>query len=186
MPQKMKLPLRPLQRILLLKRSQAKYLQISRHFGLPAILSLFGLLYVNANVSNSPLKVQVRFHPANDFVRLSEFFTGHENTGNYTILRSQKERSGLYFYVPLEETKIQVEKIRSFKLSLIDSRNPIARNFEFQMPSNGKRQKKILLGITGDDWVEKDDRLIAWEIKILGEDDKDFQVAMSSLWQHSN
>ena len=73
----------------------------------------------------------------------------------------------------------------SFKLSLIDSRNPIARNFEFQMPRKGKRQKRILLGITGDDWVEKDDRLIAWEIKILGEDEKDLQVVMSSLWQHS-
>ena len=185
MPQKLNLPLRPLQKILLLKRSQAKYLQVGRHFGLLAIISLFGLLDVNANVSHSPLKIQIRFHPANDFVRLSEFFTGHESTGNYTILRSQKERSGLYFYVPLEESKIQVEKIHSFKLSLIDSRNPIARNFEFQMPRKGKRQKRILLGITGDDWVEKDDRLIAWEIKILGEDEKYLQVAMSSLWQHS-
>ena len=138
MPQKMKLPLRPLQKILLLKRSQAKYLQISRHFGLPAILSLFGLLYVNANVSNSLLKVQVRFHPANDFVRLSEFFTGHENTGNYTILRSQKERSGLYFYVPLEETKIQVEKILSFKLSLIDSKKSNCSQFRI---SNAKQRE---------------------------------------------
>ena len=53
------------------------------------------------------------------------------------------------------------------------------------MSRKGKRQKRILLGITGDDWDEKDDRLIAWEIKILGEDEKDLQVAMSSLWQHS-
>ena len=46
-------------------------------------------------------------------------------------------------------------------------------NFKCQGKGNGK---KILLGITGDDWVEKDDRLIAWEIKILGEDDKDFKL----------
>ena len=185
MPQKLNLPLRLPQKILLLKSSQAKYLQVGRHFGLLALISLLGLLDINANVSQSPLKIQIRFHPENDFVRLSEFFTGRENTGNFTILRSQKRRSGLYFYVPLEESKIKVEKIHSFKLSIIDSRNLTSRNFKFQMSRKGKRQKRILLGITGDDWDEKDDRLIAWEIKILGENDKDFQVAMSSLWQHS-
>ena len=158
---------------------------MGRHFGLLASLVLFAFHDVNAKVNQSPFKIQTRFHRVNDFVRFSEFFTGRENTGNYVIIRSQKERSGLYFYLPLNESKIRVDKIFYFKLSLIDSRNPKARNFDFLMPEKEKFPKNILLGITGEDWAEKEDRLVAWEIKILDEGEKNLCVAKSSLWQHS-
>jgi hypothetical protein len=136
------------------------------------------------NESDS-LKVQVKYCSNDDFLRISEYFSGKEYTGNNLVLRSSpNDRSGLYFYLPVILDRISTQKGNKIKLDVIDSTDPQSRSFYFTIPNDLKGKKRVLLGLTGKDWGESNMRLVAWKIQITGLEEKSIFVEKSSLWSH--
>ena len=128
--------------------------------------------------------IRIRHHSEDDFARIREFFTGDEFTGNKLILRSTDKRKGLYLYIPLEPENDSLQNAQIVELSIIDSRNPSPRTFQFAMPADFKKKKSLLLGITGKDWNEKVMDLIAWKVVITDSLKKNLLVSQSFLWSH--
>ena len=128
--------------------------------------------------------IRIRHHSEDDFTRIREFFTGDEFTGNKLILRSTDKRKGLYLYIPIESKNDSLQNAQIVEISIIDSRNPFPRKFQFAMPPNFKKKKSLLLGITGKDWNEKVMDLIAWKVVITDSLKKNLLVSQSFLWSH--
>lgn len=151
-------------------------------FALPALPSLNCVLLGNESDS---LKVQVKYCSNEDFLRIAEYFSGKEYTGNNLVLRSSPDdRSGLYFYLPVILDRTSTQKGNTIKLDVIDSTDPQSRSYVFTIPNDLKGKQKILLGLTAKDWGGSNMRLVAWKIQITGSEEKSIFVEKSSLWSH--
>ena len=153
---------------------------------LPVILLTLFIFECNLCVliADSSVRVRVQYHPQEDFLRLPEFFTGKEFTGNKVIIRSKEERTGLYFYIPLDKSKSSLSNAKSMKLDLIDSTSPFARTFELSVPEQVSKKKTLLIGVTGEDWEEKSMDLVAWKIVLMDKAKKPVFTSQSFLWDH--
>lgn len=162
---------------------------MSRHRLVLASLVMVGqwltcLASNQSSTNNTLLNVRVKHHVENDFLRIREFFSGKEYTADSLILRTSAERKGLYFHLPLSAARISHLKGKTIELEVIDSTEPQSRSFHFVIPKELKRQKKVLLGLTGKDWNETEMNLVAWRIIILGSQRENLLVNQSSLWAH--
>ena len=153
---------------------------------LPVILLTLLIFECNRCVliADSSVRVRVQYHPEEDFLRLPEFFTGKEFTGDKVIVRSKEQREGIYFYVPLNKSKSSSSKANSIKLDLIDSTSPFPRSFELSVPEEVSKKKTLLIGVTGEDWKEKSLDLVAWKIVLMDKEKKPVFSSQSFLWDH--
>jgi hypothetical protein len=120
--------------------------------------------------------ILTRWQPERDFKRISEYFTGREDTGGDAIVRSDAaNRSGMYFRIgfPLGKTfpagsVLLVEYIRG------DSPGTHTHSFELP-PLTRWPFAELCIGLTGKDWPGKPDklneqdenlRLVAWRLTL--------------------
>ena len=118
------------------------------------------------------------------FQRVSEFFSGKENTGRQLILRSQSDnRDGLYFIIELSDHLDTAPAGSRFQLEVIpsDALKPSTFTFELNHSMNLKR-KHVLLGLTGDDWESSELQPIAWRLKLQSGEDE-LASWKSFLWE---
>lgn len=118
------------------------------------------------------------------FQRVSEFFTGDENSGSAAILRSQEsERNGLYFHLQLSEKLGDSAAKSTFVLEVINSEalKPAEYTFTAEGSSLAKK-KRIVLGLTGADWPDPELKAMAWRVRLLS-GDTEIASWKSFLWE---
>ena len=92
------------------------------------------------DVDSSQLKTSLTYKEHSEFVRLSEFFNGLENTGQRLIVRSQSDsRSGLYFSLNLKVLELGMNGLSAIPHNLF---KPL-RNLE-NLDLSQNHIKKIL------------------------------------------
>ena len=114
------------------------------------------------------------------FQRLSEFFTGRENPGKETMLRSQPaDRAGYYWFLRLENKGTAFAEA-TFELQVITSASPDPRTFTFRTPvPHGKQVFNV--GVTGSDWPTAGDEPVAWKL-VVRSTAGELVSAQSFLW----
>ena len=129
-------------------------------------------------------KVRIRSIEGHRFVRLSEYFTGKENTGNRMIVRSQPdERTGLYFILRLDRPVCDIHDASKVRMSILLPL--LAEPIVYEMPFAGekKRTRTVMVGLTGSDWQMGNITPVGWHVGV--EDDAGNILAEHSsfLWR---
>ncbi len=127
------------------------------------------------------VRVWIRWSKAAPFHRISEYLTGRENFGGRIVLRSHpSRRAGLYFLVRVKHPGPLIPGVR-FDLQVIAPGNPLPRTFSFpfNLPAGGK---VCDLGLTGDDWPNRNEFPIAWKLALLAADGRILAETRSFLW----
>ncbi len=150
---------------------------------LAAMLALAPAAALRAAQPPAALKL-VRIWPewrtAESFARISEFFSGKENPGDQTILRTQPaERAGFYFLVRTE-SKAAVPGARvELQVLLPGVETPKVFTLPAPIPAGGH---VTLAGLTGADWPDAKIRPIAWHLAVLAADGTVLAEEKSFLW----
>ncbi len=111
------------------------------------------------------VRVQPSWREATSFKRISEYFTGHENTGGEIVARSHPEaRGGYYFLVRL--TNPDAARATKFVLSyfLPGENKARTQTFDVALPAG---KPVVELGVTGADWPSAKTEAVAWKIEVL-------------------
>ena len=133
----------------------------------PLILSLSFI--ISLSLSAVTIKdAYTRQMETEQFQRVSEFFTGNENPGGATILRSQEEeRDGLYFHLKLSEKLESTAVEHTFVLEVIRSDALKLTEYTFALTGKEAAKKRVILGLTGADWPDPELQAMAWRVRLL-------------------
>lgn len=118
---------------------------------------------------------------AASFKRISEYFTGRENTGREAIHRSQPDqRSGYYFLVRTDNAGAPLSATAT--LHIITSARAQPREFKF--PVELKSGDTVLnLGLTGVDWTDPKGNPVAWQLLFTDAQGNRLAGEASYLWE---
>ena len=149
-----------------------------------ALASLSILLgFASARAADvSFVRVWPGYRSADSFERISEYFTGEENTGGQTVLRSRPaERAGFYFLARLKNAGPAVAGA-TFELDVITPASAAPRTFTFTagLPAG---EHVFNLGLTGADWPGAKVQPVAWKLTVLAPGGAELARAQSYLWE---
>jgi len=134
-------------------------------------------------VEPAAARVSAGYRDAEQFYRISEFFTGRENTGGEIILRSQEDaRAGFYFTVRLPRYPYRQEVSEAVRLEVIMPGDVEPTLFTFALAPERRRNPLILVGLTGDDWPNARAIPLAWRISFADANGEIFAREKSFLW----
>ena len=121
-----------------------------------------------------------------DFVRVSEYFTGKENTSGRVIVRSNEtERDGLYLLLALDfPDKDSQPKPYKLVLQILDSESLDPVTYSFLLPDHAITQGELWLGLTGEDWPTPKKKIMAWHLAVQAKNDSILTNNQSFLWSH--
>lgn len=147
-----------------------------------AILSLAAACFGATPPASSTKIVRVftGWKDAASFKRISEYFTGRENTGGEIVLRTQPaERAGYYFLVRTDSAsgiagRFMVEVV------LPGASEPQHYVFPASVPAG---QKVFQLGVTGRDWADHRVDAVAWRITLQDSTGATVATQQSYLWK---
>lgn len=143
-----------------------------------------GILVAHGLAGVSVKSAYSREMGAEDFERISEFFTGQENTSGRLILRSQPDsRDGIYFILLLDTPAASLPAGSVFKGEVIRSDRSLPLAFEWKVPAQAKSGKEVLLGLTGADWNSEAINATAWRITLVDANGNSLAEFKSYLWQ---
>jgi hypothetical protein len=127
------------------------------------------------------VRVWPGWQDADSFRRISEYFTGVENTGDVIIRRTQTAtRSGYYFLVRVKHPNVALGGAR-FILHFISpyAPEPQQKAFNVDAPPG---EHVFDLGLTGGDWTGRSAHLVAWKLELVSADGRLLASAESFLW----
>jgi len=126
-------------------------------------------------------RVFTSWRDAASFKRISEYFTGHENTGGITVLRTHPEqRTGFYFLVrAANHGGPQVVKIN---LDVITPADHKAKAYVFSttLPAG---DSILNVGLTAEDWPDDKANPIAWKLELVNAAGQILAGEKSYLWE---
>jgi len=129
------------------------------------------------------LEIKPRYIPEQSFMRVGEYMTGKEVTGDRVIIRSQPgQRSGYYFTLVLDE---KVRRLPSGTVIVGEFYTPQSADaitIEFKLPPRLPKTNEVFVGLTGQDWPNADDVPGAWRFTIKDANDKVLATEKSFLW----
>lgn len=125
-------------------------------------------------------RVFTGWREAASFKRISEYFTGRENTGGQIVLRTDPaQRAGYYFLIRTEQDAATEAKVR-LTYFLPGQTDPKVLTFPVRLSD---RTAAINLGLTGDSWPDPEVSAVAWRIEILSADEsRVLATERSYLW----
>jgi hypothetical protein len=129
----------------------------------------------------SIIRVWPDWQPGSEFKRISEYFTGAENTGGRTVLRSQPgSRQGYYFLVRVKNRGPALSGAK-WILQVVAPSDPGTKTYSFTA-SLAKGSHLYDLGLTGSDWSGPSDRAVAWKLDVLDAEGHPIASAQSFVW----
>lgn len=142
---------------------------------------LFALLSTAALVASDVSLVRVWSGPrtAESFERISEYFSGQENTGGQTIVRTQPgSRAGFYWLI---RTKAGAATDARIELSVLAPDAPAARTYTLstRLPAGSH---VTMAGLTGADWPQPETPPVAWRLRVLDSAGRELATEQSFLW----
>ena len=128
------------------------------------------------------------YRAAESFDRISEYFTGDENTGGQIVLRTHPEaRAGYYFFTRLKVETPAAAAIADaqVEISVIMPDAPVVKTFLLR--AHGVLREGVNLlnpGLTGADWPWTDTKThpVAWRVRLLDADGAELATTQSYLW----
>lgn len=137
-----------------------------------------------ATAGAAELKTYWEYKEAEDFSRISEYFSGKEAKGNRILLRSTPEqRAGLYFNVRVKGGVRTLPEGAKAVLEVLHPDFPDAREHTFKIPATDKDYRELMLGLTGESWTSNDDKPLAWRVQILDAAGEVVGSNKSYLWR---
>jgi hypothetical protein len=128
------------------------------------------------------VRVWSTWRSAESFERISEYFTGKENTGREVVLRTHPEdRAGFYYLVRVANRGSAISAA-TFALQVVAPDSAVAKSYTFPV-SVPPRETVYELGLTGTDWAGKDVHPVAWKLDLLSSDGKVLSTEQSFLWE---
>lgn len=146
-----------------------------------SLLAVVGSVTLASATPLTVVRVWPAYHTAASFDRISEYFTGEENPGYQTILRSQPAaRAGYYFLVRLDNASATVPSA-VFELRVISPASPEPQVFTFKadVPAGSHA---FSLGLTGSDWPGSKASAVAWLLTVRSPDGTELLRRQSFLW----
>ena len=115
------------------------------------------------------------------FKRISEYFTGQENTRGEAMLRTHPEqRTGFYFLVRTSNPGAA----RSIKATLHVITSANARATDYHFATELKAGTTVFnLGLTGTDWTDPKANPVAWKLDLTDNDGQPLASETSYLWE---
>ena len=145
---------------------------------------LFAALVASAAASEITIaRVFTGWHDAESFKRISEYFTGKENTSGTTVLRTHPDqRAGFYFLVRAANsgapTRVKIS------VDVITPTNNQAKTYAFA--ADLKTGATVLnIGLTADDWPDAKANPVAWKIELIANDGQVLAGEKSYLWENN-
>jgi hypothetical protein len=143
---------------------------------------LLGSLAVSRAADVAFVRVWPEWREADTFDRISEYFTGHENSGSQIVRRTDPAiRAGFYFLVRLDNPG-SAQPAAKIILSLIKPDAPQIRVYTFPIPL-AAGHGVYNLGLTGADWAGKKVHPVAWKLEVVATDGTTLGVMKSYLWE---
>ena len=149
--------------------------------------SLIALLLASATVARAAEIVDLypKYIEGKSFERISEYFSGVENTSNRVIARSRpQERSGLYFIITLDERADRRFLGATAQVQLIVPNEVEIRFYSIDLPAKFPKSRELLVGITGADWPDGETVPLAWRIILFDAQNKILAQKESYLWNN--
>ncbi|MDP2136875.1 MAG: hypothetical protein Q8J74_03390 [Candidatus Didemnitutus sp.] len=146
------------------------------------ILALFLALTVSTAAADVQIvRVFTGWRDAGSFKRISEYFTGVENTGGQIVVRTQPgRRAGYYFLVRTENAGPAVEA--KVVVEIVPPGPQRSRSFTF--PLRLTPGKAVFnLGVTGEDWPDAEADIVAWKLTISSVAGEILATEKSYLWE---
>jgi hypothetical protein len=116
------------------------------------------------------------------FDRITEYFTGQENTGSQIVVRTHPDtRAGFYYLVRVANPAAALGDAK-FVLHVILPSSPAMKTYSFPvaLPSG---QTVFQLGLTGPEWPDSKVHPVAWQLELRSADDHVLTSAKSFLWE---
>jgi len=129
-------------------------------------LALFLMLTVAASAADVRIvRVFSGWRDAASFKRISEYFTGRENHGGQTVLRTQAGERGGYYFLVRTANAGAAQRVR-FELSVAvpGAHEPRRYSFPAELPAG---RQVFNLGVTGRDWPSGETDAVAWKIELV-------------------
>jgi len=143
-----------------------------------------------ALIDRAPVKsveietIRPRYIEREAFVRISEYLSGRENTGDRVIVRSNSDaRSGFYFVLLLDAPASRLPIGTEIVAEVLTPFSPEIQTFRFELPADMPASKEIFVGLTGDDWPSKEGPAGAWRFTIENASGNVMGRRASYLWE---
>lgn len=127
------------------------------------------------------VRVFTGWREAASFKRISEYFTGRENTGGEVILRTQPAARGGYYFLVRTDNDGPAREVR-FRLEVVteDATKPRSFKFSAELPAGNQVYQ---LGLTGADWGASTVTPMAWKLEIVDASGQVLATEKSYLWE---
>ena len=147
------------------------------------LVALFVLSFQVSAVANELRFVRTwpGYRTAESFMRVSEYFSGRENTAGQTFLRTRPdERAGYYFLTRIRNKGTTLEN-KKLQLQIITSRSPRPTSYAYDV-SIPKGEHVFQVGLTGTDWPDEAEHPVAWHLAVLDSSGATLIEDQSFLW----
>ncbi|MFT4900980.1 MAG: hypothetical protein ACI81V_000247 [Lentimonas sp.] len=129
-------------------------------------------------------EIKPRYIEQQDFVRVAEYLSGKENTGNRMIFRSDVDaRSGYYFTLILNKKIARLPTGTTITAEVYSPTLLDPQSYSFTLPAKRPKTKEISIGLTGADWPNVDTIPSAWRFTLRGPDGSKLGTRHSYLWK---
>ena len=117
---------------------------------------------------------------ADSFDRISEYFTGRENPGGRTLLRSQPaERAGYYWLLRTRSPQPLAGVTIELTYTAPDAASPRTQVFHVDLPAGSH---VTMVGLTGADWPDLETEPVVWRLRLLDRSGTELAHETSFLW----
>lgn len=146
---------------------------------------LLAVLPVLAFAQAGPLTIKhvyIGWREAASFKRISEYFSGQENTHGEAMLRTHPDqRGGFYFLVRVSNPG----PARAIKVALhvITSGNARPTDYHFSTELKAGGETVLNLGLTGEDWTDSKGNPVAWKLDLTAGEGQLLASETSYLWE---
>lgn len=144
---------------------------IKRFLGVLGLYSIVLMILASSYLSGEPLcilSVMNRIYSQNDFTRISEYFTGVEDNGFDTVLRTDDcVRGGIYLVIKLNRCVPQLGRGAYLRFRYLPSGLNKEKEKIFSLDSGCGVSPWVFVGVTGVDACQN---LVAWSIEIGSEE----------------
>lgn len=127
------------------------------------------------------VRVTSGWRDAASFKRISEYFTGKENTGKETVLRTHPDRRDGYYFLLRVRNPDGPSRVTA-RLQIITDASAKPRDFTFA-PDLRTGDTVLHLGLTGPDWPDAKADPVAWKLELTGANGQILAVEKSYLWE---
>ena len=129
-------------------------------------------------------RVWTRYREAHEFVRLSEYFSGKENTGSAIVLRSQPgQRDGFYFTVRVDASGGGTLESGRVVVHIVAPDSDKPRTFDLPFETKPRHSLRFEIGVTGSDWKYGKSMPLAWKLEFFDSSGKPLASEQSFLWE---